>query len=58
MAFYRAYTVADDGEFASAVDLDCADDEAAIEAARRLLNGRNIEIWQGERKVFLLEATK
>ncbi len=36
-------------------ELDCADDEAALIAARQLLDGQAIEIWQGKRVVGRLD---
>jgi hypothetical protein len=53
---YRAYLVGHDDHYISVVDLDCADDEAALEAAKRLVDGHDFELWQGNRKVVRLEA--
>jgi hypothetical protein len=42
MAHYRAYVIGSDGQFNSAYDLDCGDDDAAIEAARQYVNGSDV----------------
>jgi len=49
---YRVYRVTDDDHFdAAAIDLDCADDEQAIEAARQMVDGCDLELWEGKRMV-------
>jgi ketosteroid isomerase-like protein len=54
MAHYRAYQVGNDGHYVAGLDLDCADDEEAIEAAKQFVDQYDIELWQGSRKVALL----
>jgi hypothetical protein len=56
MAEYRAYTVGDDGHFSGYEPLVCGDDAEAIELARRLCNGHDIELWCLERMVTRLPA--
>jgi hypothetical protein len=34
--------------------LDCADDSAAIESAKQLVDGHDIELWQRDRMVAKL----
>lgn len=46
MILYRAYVLNEDGDFLSAVSLDCADDEAAKEHARQLPETHEIELWR------------
>ena len=46
MIQYRAYVLDEHGHFVSAVSLDCADDEAAKEHARRLPDNHEIEVWR------------
>jgi hypothetical protein len=36
--------------------LVCADDAEAIDQAKRLVNGSDIELWTGDRLVARLEA--
>jgi hypothetical protein len=46
MSYYRVYIVGQDGHFIDAINLNCADDGAAIESAKQLVDGRDIELWQ------------
>ena len=50
-AYYRAYILASDNRIARAVELECPDDETAKEAAKQLVDGCDVELWQGTRKV-------
>jgi hypothetical protein len=51
MADYRAYILASDRRIAKAVELTCPDDEAAKEAAKQLVDGHDVELWQMGRKI-------
>jgi hypothetical protein len=51
MQHYRVYIVGVDGRFTKSIDLSCADDSAAIESAKQLIDGHDIELWQQDRKV-------
>lgn len=51
MSEYRAYLIGADGRISDRIDLDCVDDEAAKEAARRLVDGLDVELWNGTRRV-------
>jgi len=53
MAEYRAYTVGIDGHLLRAVELVCPDDEAAKQSAQQLMDGHDVELWQGDRKIDL-----
>jgi hypothetical protein len=55
VAEYRAYTVGHDGHFIGFEPLICADDAEAIEKAKRLVDGHDIELWSGVRIVIRLE---
>ncbi len=57
MAHYRAYQIGSDGRIKAGIDLDCADDAEAIEAADQLV-GENAVDWQDKRMVARLEAPK
>jgi hypothetical protein len=57
MSDYRIYIVGIDGHFIRAIDLDCASDEAAIESARQFIDGHDLELWQGERKITAFKHT-
>jgi hypothetical protein len=52
MQDYRAYLIGSDGHIIHRIDLlDCADDEAAKECAKQLVDGHDIELWQLGRKI-------
>ena len=51
MQEYRAYLIGPDGHIFQRTDLVCADDEAAKESAKRLVNGHDVELWQLDRKI-------
>ncbi len=54
VAEYRAYTVGHDENFIGFYSLVCADDAEAIEKAKHLVNGRDVELWNGLRFVIRL----
>jgi hypothetical protein len=51
MAEYRAYIIGVDGHFVRAVELICPDDDTAKECAKQLVDGLDIELWQGDRRI-------
>jgi hypothetical protein len=51
MPEYRAYVVGHDGHLKEAFPLVCPDDEVAKRQASQLVNGHDVELWQGDRKV-------
>ena len=48
---YRAYVVGEDGHFIRAVELVCSDESTARSEAKRFVDGHDVELWQGDRKV-------
>jgi hypothetical protein len=52
---YRAYLM-ENGQTYAAIDLTCADDDDAKQQTANLSNGRDVEVWQGERRVGLLRS--
>jgi hypothetical protein len=58
VANYRLYQIGPDGRIKSGVDLDCADDAGAIEAADRLVGEFAVELWHDTRMVVRLEPSK
>ena len=54
VAEYKAYTVGSDGHFTGFEPLVCADDAEAIEKAKGLFDGYDIELWSGSRLVIRL----
>jgi hypothetical protein len=49
MRHYRIYTVGQDGHFAGAADVVCADDQEAIRKAQQAVNGNAVELWEAGR---------
>jgi hypothetical protein len=59
MPDYRFYIVNKDGHIAEpATTHELPNDEAAVQEAKALLDGRIIEIWQGTRVVYRLDPKK
>ena len=46
MPHYRVYLMNGRGQFASAVSLDCADDEEALERVKKVMDGCHVELWR------------
>ena len=55
MERYRAYLIGLDGHFLRVVDIFTEKDEIASERARRLVDGHDVELWRGDRKVALFK---
>jgi hypothetical protein len=52
MPIYKAYIIESDGRFRNAIHLELADDESAMESAKRLvMNGYLVELWERNRKI-------
>jgi hypothetical protein len=51
MDTYRLYFIGADGHFAKAVEFDAAADEMAIEGVVTYVDGRDMELWQRDRKI-------
>jgi hypothetical protein len=58
MAEYRAYVIGIDGRFLRAIELACPDDDLAKEYARQLVDGHDVELWQGDRKITTFTSAK
>jgi hypothetical protein len=56
MPHYRAYIIGWDGHFQNAVELDCADDKAAMESAKQFVDGHDVELWQRDRMIAKFET--
>jgi hypothetical protein len=54
VAEYRAYIIGDDGRFIGFEPLACRDDADAITQGRRMVDCRDVEIWNRERFVIRL----
>jgi hypothetical protein len=53
---YRIYTLDEDGHISSGKDFVFDDDKAAIEHAKQLVDGHDIELWQADRKITTLKS--
>jgi hypothetical protein len=56
MQYYRAYMMSPDGHIFRAIGLHCADDEAAKERAKQLVDGHDVELWQRDRRIAAFES--
>ena len=56
MPDYRTDMIGRDGTIVNAIEIDCTDDEAAIESAKQLVDGHDIELWQRDRRVAKVNA--
>ena len=57
MCHYRIYSVTKSGQIISApATIDCDDDRAAIERAEAIKNGSDLEVWEGKRRVAVLNG--
>jgi alkanesulfonate monooxygenase SsuD/methylene tetrahydromethanopterin reductase-like flavin-dependent oxidoreductase (luciferase family) len=56
VAEYRAFSVGADGHFVGFEPIVCDTDDEAVERAKRLLDGRDVEVWCAERLVVRLTA--
>jgi len=51
MSIYKAYLISPGGHHIKAVDLDCADEDAAKNCAEQLTDFSNVELWEHARRV-------
>jgi hypothetical protein len=51
MAHYRLYFLGADDRVSRGIDLDCPDDDAAIEVVGQHKHEHAMELWSGVRKV-------
>jgi hypothetical protein len=58
MLDYRIYTFTSDNHIADAAVINCETDQEAIEKARQLMEGRDIEVWQRARRLARIKASE
>jgi hypothetical protein len=58
MKEYQAYLIGRNGHIQGYEPLTCANDAAAIIAAKRLISSHGVEVWQDARRVITLEAAE
>ena len=56
MTTYRAYIVGLHSRSIGVVNMDCADDDDAINSTSRLVETHDIELWQMDRPVARFDA--
>jgi hypothetical protein len=58
MPTYRAYLIDEDDRVASYKPIDAESDSEAMEAARRFVEGLDVEVWHLDRKIGRLVRAK
>ena len=58
MPEYRIYTIADDGRVWSAEDIEYRNDQDAIQKARRIIHGHDVELWERGRFIARLPGRR
>ena len=53
---YRVYTLGEDGHIKGRTEIRCPDDEAALERAKNLADGHAVELWEGNRRIALIDG--
>jgi len=56
MPDYRAYKIKNDHSSGVPITITCDNDREAIEAAKRLVDGHDVELWDGSRFVIGIKA--
>jgi hypothetical protein len=58
MPIYRAYLIDGNNRVASYKPVEANGDAEALQAARRLFDGCDVEVWDRDRKIGRLERVK
>jgi len=53
---YRVYIIGRDGGFVAVREIEAPDDEVAFKMAREYVDGRDVEVWQRERRIGYIPA--
>jgi hypothetical protein len=53
---YRAFVIGKNGHFTGLKEFTAANDEAAVDRARQMIDGADLELWQLDRFVTRLSA--
>jgi len=57
MPYYRIYSITKDGHIRAVPEIVlCDDDRGAIDRAKAVLDGLELEVWQGRRRVTVLKS--
>jgi hypothetical protein len=59
MTAYRVYFVDDTGHVAGPPKIvECADDNEALQKAKQLIDGKDLEVWEGPRLIARFPASE
>jgi hypothetical protein len=58
MPAYRTYIIGRADHFWGAKDMECADDQEAIQRVQQTMDGRDVELWERGRFIVRLSLTK
>ena len=58
MADYRLYFLDGDGRIRHVIELDCRDDEHAVQTVQANVSNAEMELWQGPRKIRRFDADR
>ena len=53
---YRVCTLGEDGHIFRRTEISCPDDQAALERAKNLADGHAVELWEGGRRIALIDG--
>lgn len=56
MAGYYAYIFGHDGHITCRVEIVCRDDEMAVERAKQLVDGHDVELWRRDRRIATFQG--
>jgi len=56
MPWYRTYIIGRADHFWGAEDIECVDDQEAIEKVRQTMDGRDVELWERRRFIVRLSS--
>jgi hypothetical protein len=56
MPWYRTYIIGRADHFWRAGDIECVDDQEAIQKVRHTMDGRDVEVWERRRFIVRLST--
>jgi len=56
MPAYRTYIIGRADHFWGAEDIECADDQAAMQKVQQTMDGRDVELWERRRFIVRLSS--
>ena len=58
MRDYRVFVLGEDGHVTNRIDLWCTDDADAKERAKKLVDGRDMELWHRDQRIAIFHPKK